>query len=395
MNKNPLERLFEVNTDAEIWWDSSPLIYQGWAAEMVKKAPDQQKAKIWQEQFERMYNPDHPERGLFRGVTTNPPLSLKAIKANEPYWENFVENLVKENPGIDKEKLFWLTYKEIVKRGAQMYQKVFEDSGYKYGYLSGQLDPRVRNDVDTMVAQAEELHSLNPNVMIKVPGTKEGYEVIRILTSKGIPTNNTLAFMIPQFLAAANAVKKGLEEAKANGVDLSQWRSVITAMSARYGTLGDLKKEAEERNIELTESDIRWAEISIFKKAYRLIKEGGYPSKMLLCSMRVSPIINGKPHCWHLEKIAGADIVYTCPPPFIEKLMFEYEDIEFKPDAIYEDPPKDVLDKLLRIPYFERGYMEDGYTPDEFNTHSALVATAIEFSNATQGMIDFVAKHLN
>jgi transaldolase len=52
------------------------------------------------------------------------------------------------------------------------------------------------------------------------------------------------------------------------------------------------------------------------------------------------------------------------------------------------------LDKLLRIPYFERAYREDGYSPDEFNSHPALVATAVEFSKATEGMVDFVAKRL-
>jgi transaldolase len=49
---------------------------------------------------------------------------------------------------------------------------------------------------------------------------------------------------------------------------------------------------------------------------------------------------------------------------------------------------------LLRIPYFEKAYHEDGLAPDEFNTHPALVATATEFSKATEGMVDFVAKRL-
>jgi len=52
------------------------------------------------------------------------------------------------------------------------------------------------------------------------------------------------------------------------------------------------------------------------------------------------------------------------------------------------------LDKLLRIPYFEKAYHEDGLTPDEFNTHPALMVTASEFSKATEGMVDFVAKRL-
>ena len=52
------------------------------------------------------------------------------------------------------------------------------------------------------------------------------------------------------------------------------------------------------------------------------------------------------------------------------------------------------MDKLMRIPYFERGYAEDGYTAKEFNSHPALLATAKEFSGATQQMVDFVAKRV-
>ena len=244
-----------------------------------------------------------------------------------------------------------------------------------------------------MISQALELARLSPNVMIKVPGSKEGYEVIKVLTSKGISTNNTLTFVLPQLMACAKAVKEGLEIAKQNGVDLTRWRSVITHMTARFGDLGDLRKEAESLGIDLSEADVRWAELAIFKKAYRLVKERGYPSKMLICSMRISPILDGKKYCWHLEKLAGGDIVFTCPPSFIEGAFEFLDGIEFRPQ-IDEEVPKAVLDKLLRLPYFEKAYREDGLTPDEFNQHPALVATAIEFSKATEGMVGFVAKRL-
>ena len=392
MKKSPLERLMETHPGLEIWWDSSPLIYSAWAEGLVKKMPPD-RAKDLQGQLKRLYDPEHPEESLFRGVTTNPPLSLGVIKTRESLVTQIVDDLIEKNPCVDKENLFWLTYKEIVRRGAEMYRGVFERSRYRYGYLSGQVDPRVLTNKEKMIAQALELASLSPNVMIKVPGTKEGYEVIKVLTSKGIATNNTLTFVLPQLMACARAVKEGLEIAKRDGVDLTRWRSVITHMTARYGDLGDLKKEADQLGIELTEVDVRWAELAIFKKAYRLVREGNYASKMLICSMRISPILNGKKHCWHLEKLAGGDIVITCPPSFIEGVFEFLDGTEFRP-LIDEEVPKSVVDKLLRIPYFDRAYREDGYTLDEFNSHPALVATAVEFSKATEGMVDFVARRL-
>jgi transaldolase len=382
----------ETHPGLEIWWDSSPLIYSIWAEELLKKVSPGRAGDL-QEQLRRLYDPEHPEKALFRGVTTNPPLSLQVIRTREAFMTAMVDELIEKNPCADKETLFWATYKEIVRRGAEMYLGVFQRSQYRYGYLSGQVDPRALRDKEKMIAQALELASLSPNVMIKVPGSKEGYEVIKVLTSKGISTNNTLTFVLPQLMACAKAVKEGLEIAKQHGVDLTRWRSVITHMAARYGDLGDLRKEAGSLNIELSEADVRWAELAIFKKAYRLVKERGYSSKMLICSMRISPIMNGKKHCWHLEKVAGGDIVFTCPPAFIEGVFESMNGTEFRPQ-IEEEIPRDVLDKLMRIPYFEKAYHEDGLKPEEFNTHPALVATATEFSKATEGMVDFVAKRL-
>jgi transaldolase len=382
----------DTHPDLEIWWDSSPLIYASWTEGMLKRAQPGQ-AKDLQEQLKRLYDPERPEEALFRGVTTNPPLSLQVIKTRESYVIQIVDHLIEKNPSLDKETLFWLTYKEIVRRGAEMYLGVFQRSQYRYGYLSGQVDPRNLMNQEKMISQALDLASLSPNVMIKVPGSKEGYEVIKFLTSKGISTNNTLTFVLPQLMACAKAVQEGLAIARKNKVDLSRWRSVITHMTARYGDLGDLKKEAGSFGIDLSEADVRWAELAIFKKAYRLVKERNYTSKMLICSMRVSPILSGKKHCWHLEKLAGGDIVFTCPPSFIEGVFDSLDGIEFRPQ-IDEDVPRAVLDKLLRIPYFEKAYDENGLTPDEFNTHPALVVTAAEFSKATEGMVDFVAERL-
>ncbi|MBF0279675.1 MAG: transaldolase [SAR324 cluster bacterium] len=393
MGKSVVEKLWEVQPEAEIWWDSSPLVFANWRTQMIEQASDKGEMSAW---LDRLFNENNaPQDNLVRGVTTNPPLSYAAIKDNPEYWAGWIRDFIKNENCTEIETVFWSTYKEIVKRGSEVYRPLFESSNYKYGYISGQVDPRIRHDVDKMVQQGEELHAIAPNVMVKAPGTAEGYEAIRILTSKGIATNNTLSFMIPQFVACMNAIVAGKKEAESNGVDLSRWRSVITAMSARYGTLGDLQKEADERNIELSETDIRWSEIAIFKKACRLVSENrDYSGKMLLCSMRMSPVIDGSVRSWHVEKAAGSDVVYTCPPPYLKELLTDGSHLEFE-DHSDEKVPQEVMDKLMKIPYFSRGYAEDGYSNEEFNTHTALVTTANQFKAVTQEMVDFVAKQIN
>jgi len=393
--RNMLEDLVAVSPGMEIWWDSSPVILDNWYKMMLAKA-DPADHETLKAQFARMYDAGDPMNQLFRGVTTNPPLSLQAIKDDPPRWQVEADKILKEHDGLDTEGLFWELYKQVVKQGSDMFLPLFEASGHKEGFLSGQCDPRSAFDKDAMLSQAAELHALNPNVMIKVPGTAQGYEVIEELTAKGIATNNTLTFILPQLMDCAKSVRRGLEKAKADGVDLSSWRSVITHMEARYGDLGGLREFGKEKGIELTDGDVRLAELAIFKKAYRLVKEGGYQSKMLSCSLRLGPVVDGKTRIWHLEEKAGADVVVTCPPPLIDELINfpAPEDITFEPDRISVDPPKDVMDKLMRIPYFERAYEEDGYTRDEYNTHPALVKTAEAFSKATNEMVEFAGSCL-
>ena len=393
--KNLFEKLVDVSPGMEIWWDSSPVIFNNWCRKLLDKAAPENR-EIMQAQFDRMFDESSPETQLFRGVTTNPALSLQAINDDPAFWENVAKGIVAENPGIDKEALFWSLYREVVKRGSDAYLPLFEKTEFKEGYLSGQTDPRSVFDKDAMLEQALDIASINPNVMIKIPGSGEGYEVIEELTARGISTNNTLSFILPQLVDCAESVKRGLDRAKKNGVDLSKWRSVITHMEGRFGDLGGLRDAAAEQGIELTEGEVRQAELAVFKKAYKYLEDNNLPSKMLSCSLKIGPTVNGEKRIWHLEEKTGANVVVTCPPSFIDAVMnFEGEkNIVFEKDRIHAETPKDVMDKLMRIPYFERGYAVDGYTRDEYKTHPALQRTAEQFSKATEEMVSFAANCL-
>jgi transaldolase len=396
MKLHVLEKLAATNPDSEIWWDSSPLVYAAWKRETLDRAPAEKRAD-WSQQLTRLFDADRlrleSEMG-FRGVTTNPPLSLQAIQSNPTYWVEKIREISAELPGDDVETVYWTLYLDIVRRGAELILPFHEKSAGKFGYISGQVDPRFVNDGARMLRQGEELAAIGRNVMVKIPGSQQGYEVIEELTARGISTNNTTSFTVPQYVACMNAVSRGLERAKAANVDLTRWRSVITHMSARLGNVGDLKSQAEARGITLTPEDILHGELAVIKRAYRLGKEAGHPSKMLQCSMRVvDPGPDQPASSWHIEKLAGGDFVYTCPPGYIARLM-QVEDRlpDFDPKAIDEDAPRHVIDKLMRIPYFRQAYEIDGMRPEEFSHFGAFVATTSEFAGATRRTVDFVAR---
>jgi transaldolase len=394
MTEHLLEQLAGTNPESEIWWDSSPLIYQSWKEETLAKDPDPA-ASGWAQQLARFLDPKaiaaEGKMG-FRGVTTNPPLSLQAIKLAPDVWAARIREIAKQNPGLDVEGVYWRTYLELVRKGAEMIGPVHTASGGKYGMISGQVDPRWVRDGRRMLEQGLEIAAQGPNVMVKIPGSKEGYEVIEELTSRGISTNNTTSFTVPQYLRCMAAVSAGLLRAKAAGVDLTRWRSVITHMSARLGELGDWRNEAKARGIELSLPEIRDGEEAVLKRAYHFGKQNGHPSKMLQCSMRIEMCDrSGKKVSRHLADFAGSDMVYTCPPGFVAGLMAVQDELEpFDAKAINREPNRKSLEKLMRLPSFRAAYEFDGMRPDDFAHYGAFKATETEFAAATRQTVDFV-----
>ena len=392
MSKNPIERLMQTNPDLEVWWDSSPVVFESWVQSMIEKALPEDKEKL-EMQLRKLYNTEEPEKSLFRGCTTNPPLSWKAVQSDPDLWGAYVDQLISKHPDLDNQEIAWLTYKEVVRRGAKYYMPIYESSRRRFGWISAQLNPRLFTETEQMVRDADELKAISPNVMIKVPASTEGVEVVKILTSKGISTNSTICFTLPQIKAVADAAMEGIEIAKKNGQDMSNWRAVITMMIGRLTENPVLDQQAERRGIHLTWQEKHWWGIGVFRRAYRMIKEGGYASKMLACSVRQGPLVAGKPRFWDIEFLAGGDIVYTLPPYALEPL-FDIGDIRFH-NRIEEEIPSAVWDKMMKIPYVIQASDPNGMEIDQFNTHPATVATVESFSKGFTGLEGFVQQRMN
>jgi transaldolase len=388
MAESVIERLQATNPDMEIWWDSSPLVFDSWVKKMVDAAPAAQKKEL-EAQLRRLFVWDDMAKSVIRGCTTNPPLSLGALKDNPAMWEKWVDDKIKSSPGIKLKDLWWVTYKEVIRRGAEKLLPMYEASSGRRGWVSGQLDPRLFTEKEVMYAQADELAALSPNVMIKVPGSMQGVDVVKYLTSKAISTNVTTCFSMPQIMAVARAAREGVEEAKKNKVDMSRWRAVITHMLGRLTEREVLWEQARYYGVNWTEADRRWFGLGVFKNAYRLLKEGAYPSKLLLCSVRPGPLVNGKQRFWDIQELAGGDIVYTLPPYALEPMFALGDLLDFRDSAIDEPIPDSTVEKIYQMPYTMQAYEPHGMSLDQFNTHPATLYTVGEFTKAVQGVEDF------
>ena len=89
----------------------------------------QEKKEVLDEQLNRIFVPEDPARSLVRGCTTNPPLSLTAVKKDPKYWNEWIDDLIASNSGLELDEYFWITYKEVIRRGAEMMLPIWEASG--------------------------------------------------------------------------------------------------------------------------------------------------------------------------------------------------------------------------------------------------------------------------
>jgi transaldolase len=387
--KSAMERLAKSSDAIELWWDSNPLIFNAWSKKMVEKASPNDK-ELLEKQLKVLFDYENPADTLFCGVTTNPRLSKKVLDIIPEEVNPIIDRIIKDNPLKSRYELAWEVYKAITGKGAQLYMPLFEKSHYRKGYVSAQVDPRLVTDVKEMLFQALTLKKIAPNIMVKCPGSKEGIYLIQILTSIGIPTNATLVFCVPNAIQVAKAVKRGYEIGISQGVDYSQWRSVITIMIGRFEERPQFVDSAKSVGIELTEELKRWAGVAIAKKALQILedKRDGYLSKLLLCSARPGP---GEGNIYHIEKVAGGNLVYTLNPEVIDDFMRICRDKDVY-SQINEPVPADIMNKLLRIPYFKAGYEEDGIKIEDFINQPAFVYTRDEFSGSMKEIEDYVVE---
>jgi len=143
-------------------------------------------------------------------LTSNPTIFDHAIKNSVDYDEAVKRKLAEGKSG---EKLFFELALEDLTEAADLFQPVFDRTGGVDGWVSLEVSPLLAHDTKSTVAEAKDLHAQahRPNLLIKIPGTKEGLPAIEEAIFSGIPVNVTLLFSDDQYIAAAEAFMRGVE----------------------------------------------------------------------------------------------------------------------------------------------------------------------------------------
>jgi transaldolase len=169
------------------------------------------------------------------GVTSNPTIFQKAMEKGDAYDEQLRE-LRKREIAVDGAIRYLMAYD--IRWACDVLRPVFDATGGQDGRVSIEVDPRIAHDTDRTTAEAKGLWWLvdRPNVMIKIPATKEGLAAITAATAVGISVNVTLIFGLDRYDAVMEAYVAGLEQAHSAGIDLSTIRSVASFFVSRVDT---------------------------------------------------------------------------------------------------------------------------------------------------------------
>ncbi len=215
------------------------------------------------------------ENGL-RGVTSNPSIFDKAIAGSHDY-DDVIREMASEMKST--EEIYDRLTVEDVRSAADLFRPIYKaTSGYD-GYISLEVSPHLAHDTEGTIAEAQRLWSEldRPNVMIKVPATREGLPAIHKLISEGINVNVTLLFGLPRYREVAEAYISGLESRLSQGRSIDNIASVASFFVSRIDVLVDpilekrMRMKADGAGI-AAEAHGEVA-ISSAKAAYQIYKE--------------------------------------------------------------------------------------------------------------------------
>lgn len=221
-------------------------------------------------------------------------------------------------------------YHTHIASAAEAMGALHRSSGGRYGWVSAQVSPAHTFDTRAIVDEGLRLAALADNVMVKVPGSQEGYRAIERLVGSGVSVNGTLSFSLAQFEVFALAVAAG--RSRLSGPENDRVRTVVTHMTGRVGDA----VRAYSGSAPVDIRDLRLAEAVLARRGAELVGEIEPRSSILLSSVRVDP--GAAEECLHLTATLDKPVAYTIKPETFAAL--ECLDIArvFQPDpALIEE----------------------------------------------------------
>ena len=299
------------------------------------------------------------------GCTTNPPLSFEALTTDTDRFGARVKEIGSKYSGREKViEYFRLLVPDIAKE----FLPVFEKTNGKTGYLRSQVEPRLGGDAQAMLEMGKSISTFCKNVMVKIPGTKAGVQVLEELAAMGINTTPTVCVSVAQLVAVAQAFERGAARAKKAGLPVNRSTPAFV-----MGRLQDyLTALNEERGKPVSTEDLETAVLAAVKRVYEIYKKEGYSQTLMPAAFRCAR---------QVSELAGGELEMTIHPKVQELVTEADKKGEIKREKRINAPVDDAaIDRVSKaIPEYRKAYEPDGLSIDEFDSFGAVTMTLDNF----------------
>ena len=181
------------------------------------------------------------------------------------------------------------------------------------------------------------------------------------LTRRGVAVNVTVSFSVPQAVAAAEAIERGLADAR-------EPHAIHPYVTVMRGRLDDhLKRVRDADGIDVEPDALEWAGIAVFKRAAQIFEQRGFQATLLGAAFR---------NAMQWSETIGSNVLQTIP--YQNWKEFDAAEIDLRP-SLAEPVDASRLDALNKFEDFRRSYEPDGMTPDEFAGYGPSIHTLNQF----------------
>lgn len=271
------------------------------------------------------------------GITSNPTIFDNAISKSSDYDDKIQELACAGKSAF--EIYDELTVKDI-QDAADIFKPIYEKTKGVDGYVSLEVNPKLAYKTEETIKEAKRLFKKvdRPNVMFKVPSTKEGLKAVEELIAEGININITLIFSLQQYVDTAQAFLRGMRRLSSKRDDLSGVSSVASVFVSRIDTLVDsllderLAKEADEKNrvkLQALKGKAAVANSKLIYQKYRQIFSGKEFEELRKNGARVQRVLWGSTRTKnpkysdikYVEELIGKGTVNTVPDHTFEAFL--------------------------------------------------------------------------
>jgi transaldolase/glucose-6-phosphate isomerase len=325
------------------------------------------------------------DAGWITGMTSNPTIFEKAI-ANSTDYRPAIEALAAKGD-IGPYDAFVDIAVDDIRGAADVLRPIYGRSRRQDGYISLELPPGLEHDTAASVEEARRLFALvdRPNVMIKVPGTREGIAAVSEMIFADVNTNITLLFAFAAYEATAEAYLQGLERRAAAGKPLDTVASVASFFVSRVDTAVDalLPQDSALRGTagiaNARHAYRRFLELVASERWQRLAAQGAHVQRPLWASTGTK---NPKySDVMYVQELIGPDTVNTVPEKTLAAVLDHLEvQPTLAPNLDSADAQLQALDKAgIDLDAVTSRLLDEGLSSfaESFETLLDVVATRV------------------